>query len=157
MSIKLTKRVASKLLHRGKNAIKINAAAIKDANEAITRLDVKNLIEQKKIIVKPKKKNMSRYGKELNKKREKGRRRGKGSRKGTQKVRKGFTYAKEIRAQRRILKALKKEGKINNEAFKHFYALSKGGTFSTKLSLINHIKGTGVQITDEEVEKLRHM
>ncbi|MEM3476772.1 MAG: 50S ribosomal protein L19e [Candidatus Micrarchaeaceae archaeon] len=156
MSIKLTKRIASSIMHRGVSAIKIAAGSEKNASEAITRSDVKELIKSNKIYAVKAKKNISRYGKELNKKREQGRRRGKGSKKGTKKTRLGFKYIKEIRAQRRILSSLKAEKIIDNEAYKRFYALSKGGSFPTKLSLINHIRSKGFKISDEQAEALRH-
>jgi len=156
MSVKLTKRAASSIMRRGRSAIKIAAGSEKNASEAITRSDVRELIKSGKIYAVKAKKNVSRYGKELNKKREQGRRRGKGSRKGTKKTRQGSKYIKEIRAQRRILRLLKADKTIDNKAYKRFYALSKGGSFPTKLSLINHIRSKGFNISDEQVEVLRH-
>ncbi len=67
-------------------------------------------------------------------------------------------YKKKVRAQRRILSALKTEKTIDNENYKKFYRLVKGGTFQTKISLINHIKSQGVPAKPtRRTEQLRHI
>lgn len=103
-----------------------------------------------------KRKNLSIRGKELKSKRHKGRSRGTGRKRGTYKARIGRTYPKRVRAQRRVIKALKADSTINNEQFKTFYALVKGGTFSNKAQLINHMINKGVKIDDERYNKLKH-
>ena len=157
MSIKLTKRVAANILKRGVSSIRIKSDAIEDAGKAITREDVRALIKNGRVYALKEKENISMYSKVLKEKRAKGRRRGKGRKKGTRKARGMMTYQKKVRAQRRILSELKKEKAINNEMFKKFYALVKGGSFQTKMTLINHIKSKGVSITDEQMNKLKHI
>ncbi len=156
MSIKLTKRIAFSVMGRGESAIKIKKDSIEDAKKAITREDVKALISKGAVYALQEKHNLSRYGKSLKKKRAVGRSRGPGRKKGTYKARTGMLYKRKVRAQRRIISALKEQGVIDNELFKRFYALVKGGTFATKVQLINHIKGTGVKIDEEMFNKLRH-
>jgi len=157
MSIKLTKRVASDLMKRGVSSIRIKNDAFADASKAITRDDVRALIKDGKIYALKPKHNISARGKLLNIKRSKGRRRGIGSRKGTRKARKGVEYKKLVRAQRRVIKSLKSEKLITNDVFKKFYALVKGGTFTSKVTLLNYIRSTGVQLDDEKFNKLRHI
>jgi len=157
MSIKLTKRVAALLLKRGESSIRIKNDAFADAAKAITRDDVRALIKDGKIYALQQKHNISARGKLLNIKRSKGRRRGPGSRKGTRKARQGLEYKKLVRGQRRVIKSLKAENLITNDAFKRFYALVKGGTFTSKVTLLNYIRNTGVQIDDEKFNKLRHI
>lgn len=157
MSIKLTKRTAAIILKRGVSSVRIKHDALEDAQKAITREDVRALIKNGRVYALKEKENLSIYSKILKEKRSKGRRRGKGKKKGTRKARGMATYQKRIRAQRRILSELKKEKAINNEMFKKFYALAKGGSFQTKMILINHIKSRGVSITDEQLEKLKHI
>ena len=157
MSIKLTKRTAASTLKRGKSSIRIKHDALEDAGKAITREDVRALIKNGRVYALKEKENISVYSKILKDKRAKGRRRGKGRKKGTRKARGTMTYQKKVRAQRRILAELKKEKAINNEMFKKFYALVKGGTFQTKMILINHIKSRGVNLTDEQMNKLKHI
>lgn len=81
MSVKLTRRVASELLKRGESAVKIKPDALKDAEKAITREDVRNLIKSGNIYATKAKHNISAYSKVLREKRKKGRRRGMGRRK----------------------------------------------------------------------------
>ncbi len=156
MSIKFTKRAAALILRRGVNSIRIQDGALEDAQKAITKEDVRALIKSGKVYAIKANSTLSLHGKELKEKRHAGRARGPGRRKGTRKARKGMTYKKKVRAQRRILKALKKSSEIDNTMFKRYYALVKGGNFQTKLSLINHIRTT-VKMTDERVEELKKL
>lgn len=156
MTIQLTKRLAARLLKRGVNAIKIKEISYKEASKAITGEDVRTLIKNGSIYTIKKKKNLSLHGKELHKKRLKGARRGIGKKKGTLKARTGRTYPQHIRAQRRIIKILKSDNTINNEQFKKFYKLVKGGTFTTKSHLINYIIHTGVSIDEKRFNELKH-
>ncbi len=157
MSVKLTKRVASSLLKRGRNSIRIKEDAIETATKAITREDVRDMIKKGEVYAKPKKKVQSLYGKLLSKKRKKGRARGPGRKRGTLKARTGDLYIKKIRAQRRIIKKMKEDKIIDNQVFKKFYALAKGGSFNSKASLLNHMRGDGVKIDDEMYNKLKHV
>lgn len=156
MSIKLTKRTASLIMHRGMSSVRIKPTAIEDATKAITREDVRALIKNGSIYAIKEKHNASRYGKELRIKRNAGRKRGKGKRKGTTKARTATGYVKKVRAQRRILEKLKSEKSITNEMYKELYALVKGGTFQTKASLLNHIRSKGLSIDDTTYNKLKH-
>ncbi|MGC8647676.1 MAG: 50S ribosomal protein L19e [Candidatus Micrarchaeia archaeon] len=157
MGIKTTKRMASELLGRGMSSIRIKPSAIEDARKALTKDDVRSMISKGNIYAIKPKHNLSIYSKVLNKKRSKGRRRGMGRRKGTLKARIGKRYPKKIRAQRRVLKALKEDKTIDNNTFKTLYRLVRGGNFASKLTLLNHIKAMGIEISDERFEKLRHM
>lgn len=156
MSIKLTKRAASSIMKRGVNSIRIADGALEDAKKAITKEDVRELIKSGKVYAIKEKRNLSLHGQELGEKRRAGRARGKGRRKGTMKARGGLAYKKKVRGQRRILKALKKSGEIDNAMFKRYYALVKGGTFQTKLSLINHIR-TAVKMDDGRAAELKKL
>jgi Ribosomal protein L19E len=157
MSIELTKRIAARSLKRGVNAIRIKDTARADASKAITTDDVRVLLKNGNVYAIPKKKNLSKRGKERNVKKAKGRGRGPGRKRGTYKARTGRRYPKKVRAQRRVLKELKSSKSITNEQFKRFYSLVKGGTFGSKAQLLNNIMGTGVQIDGERFEKLKHM
>lgn len=157
MSIKLTRRVASDIMRRGKRSIRIKPSALDDAKKAITRDDVKDMIKKGSIYAIVEKHNISKYGKELKKKRAEGRKRGPGKKKGTKKSRSTANHMKRMRSQRRILAALKSDKTIDNEQYKEFYALVKGGTFQTKATLLNHIKSKGVELSPERLEKLKHI
>ncbi len=157
MTIKLTKRVAALLLDRGVSSIRIKDTGIADAEKAITREDVRTLIKKGDVYAVAEKSNISTYGKLLKVKRAQGRSRGTGRKRGTIKARKSIEYKKKIRAQRRVLLALKADKTINNDLFKEFYRLVRGGTFQSKASLLGHIRDEGVAINDERFQKLKHI
>jgi large subunit ribosomal protein L19e len=158
MSVKFTRRVAGEILERGVSKIRIKPDAVPEAKKAITRDDVRVLIKNGSIYAVKAKHNISAYSKVLHEKRQKGRRRGQGRRKGTTAARGGLLeYKKKIRGQRRVLHALKEEKLIDNLKFKRYYALVKGGNFSTKASLLSHIKNDGVTINEEKSNQLRHL
>ena len=157
MSIKLTRRIAAQIMKRGESSVRIKPDFTADAKKAITREDVRAMIESGSVYVIKPKHNLSAYSKVLKKKRMQGRRRGPGRRKGTSKARGTLEYPKKVRGQRRVIKALKADGTIDNEQFRKYYALVKGGTFASKASLISHIRNDGVAIDDDKAAKLRHM
>ncbi|MEM3227485.1 MAG: 50S ribosomal protein L19e [Candidatus Micrarchaeaceae archaeon] len=157
MSIKFVRRAASYIMNRGESAIRIKPSALADAKKALTKEDVRDMIKKGNIYAIKKKKNISIYGKLLQEKRSEGRSRGPGRKRGTFKARAGETYAKKVRGQRRILKALKHDNTIDNQTFRKLYSLVKGGTFSSKVTLLHHIRSIGITIDDAKFEKLRHM
>ena len=157
MSIKFTKRAAASILGRGINSIRIKDSDKEAIGKAITRDDVRDLIKKGSVYAIVAKKNLSLHGKEHDLKKRKGRRIGRGRRKGTFKARQGIPYKQKIRAQRRLISKLKEEGALNNEQFNMLYALVKGGTFTSKITLLNRIKSEGITLSDENIEKLRHI
>ncbi len=157
MSIELTRRIAARELGRGESKVRIKKDGLEDAVKAITADDVRAMIKSGKIYAVPEKHNVSFRSKAIRVKKMKGRKRGPGSRRGTTKARMSVDYKKRIRGQRRVLKILKRDKTIDNETFKRFYLLVKGGTFANKGSLINHIKSTGINLTDERAKELRHV
>jgi large subunit ribosomal protein L19e len=157
MSVRFTKRAAASLMGRGETSIRIKEGSVADAEKAITTEDVRDMIKKGLVYAIAKKRNLSLNGKSNEKQKRKGRRMGAGKRKGTIKARAGVPYKQRVRAQRRLLARLKDDKALNNEQFKMLYALVKGGTFSNKITLLNRIRSEGIQITDENLEKLRHI
>ncbi len=156
MSIELTRRIAARVLDRGESKVRIKKDALEDAKKAITADDVRILVKEGKVYAIPEKHNVSLRSKIVRLKKIQGRKRGPGSRRGTAKARMSVDYKKRIRGQRRVLKALKEGKTIDNETFKRFYLLVKGGTFASKGSLISHIKSTGIKLDENAEKELRH-
>ncbi|MGC8676253.1 MAG: 50S ribosomal protein L19e [Candidatus Micrarchaeia archaeon] len=154
MTIKFAKRVASEMLERGESSIRIKQSSLDDANKALTRDDIRKLIEQGSIYALPAKHNLSRHGKLLKLKRAKGRKRGYGKRRGTYKARAGITWERKVRSQRLLLKRLKELGKLDNKTFRRFYGLVKGASFPDKRSLLLHLADEGVRVSDEELKQI---
>lgn len=157
MSIKLTKRIAADIMGRGLSSVRIKEGATAEAQKAITRADVRELVKNGSIYAIKEKENLSLHSQMLREKRMKGRRRGQGKRRGSIKARGAMPYKQKIRAQRRVLAELKGSKEIDNITFKKFYALVKGGIFPSKQSLLFRLKTEGVKLDDARMEKLRHV
>ncbi|MEM3791189.1 MAG: 50S ribosomal protein L19e [Candidatus Micrarchaeaceae archaeon] len=151
MSIKFAKRAAAKILKRGESAIRVAPDKLKDVEGAITKEDVWELVKKGAIYAINPKKNLSKRSKERKKKNWK---RGPGSRKGSKNARMGRVWEKKVRAQRRLLKELKKRNVINNDTFKKFYLQVKGNAFPDKASMILHLREGGAKISEEVIKEI---
>lgn len=114
----------------------------KEVEEALTREDIKRLIN-KGLITKIQKKGTSRLGaKKTREQKKKKRRKGPGSRKGSVGARKKKKelWMKRIRALRRLLKELRDQGKIEKKTYTKLYLMAKGNMFRSKKHLLNYLK-----------------
>jgi|TARA_B100000959_G_C14510097_1_gene430979 large subunit ribosomal protein L19e len=131
MSFKTQKRLAASLLHVGKGRVWLDPDDAEAISGAVTRSDVRGLINSGAVQPKPVK-GVSKYrARKLRIQRAKGRRSGQGKRSGT----KGARYPKKrrwistIRPVRRKLRELKDAGEINNIQYRKLYLMAKGGAF----------------------------
>ena len=122
----------------GESKIWIDPARIKDAQSAITRIDVKKLIKKGVIKKMP--------GKVKMPKEKKKRKRGTGSRKGSKHARlpKKRRWINTVRPLRRMLKELKESGQIDNRTYRRLYMLVKGGQFRNRSHLRIYMKQHGI-------------
>ena len=120
----------------------------------MTREDVRALIKNGSLVVLKEKKNPSINAKLLRIRRQKGRGRGPGHRKGTRKARQGELWIKKVRAQRLLLKELRKRGKIDKQTFNTYYMLIKGNSFAHKAALLLHLGEEGIKVSPEELEEI---
>ncbi len=157
MSIQFAKRAAAQILKRGRSAIRILPGNVSDAEKALTKDDIRRLIEKGSIYAVKEKHNASARSKMLKKARESGRRRGIGRRRGTDKARVGSgVWEKKVRSQRRLLKELKLMKKVDNKTFNEFYKHVKGNQYATKANLLLQLREHGVSITEEEVKAINN-
>ena len=154
MSIQFAKRAAAHILKRGKTAIRILPGSVSDAEKALTKDDIRRLIEKGGMYAIKEKHNASSRSKKLKKARASGRRRGIGRRRGTDKTRIGRTWEKKVRSQRRLLKELKLMKKIDTKTFNEFYGHVKGNVYATKANLLLQLREQGMNITEEEVKAI---
>ncbi len=154
MTIKFAKRVASELLRRGVNSIRISSTSLADAEKAITRDDVRRLIGSGGIMALKAKHNASSRSKVLREKRSEGRRRGPGRRRGTRKARQGIGWEKKVRSQRIFLKKLKAMKKIDTAQFNALYGQIKGNVYANKAALLIHLGDQGIRLSDEELKRI---
>jgi len=138
MKVSVQKRLAASVLKCSPKRVQLAPDRLPDIKEAITKADIRALISEG-LIVKEQKKGVSRA--RANHKaaqRRKGLQRGPGKRKGkkTAIVSRKESWMAKIRAQRKLLLDLKKNGLLNAEDYKNLYRKSKGGFFRNR----RHIK-----------------
>ncbi|MCX8166616.1 MAG: 50S ribosomal protein L19e [Candidatus Micrarchaeota archaeon] len=139
MNIKRAKTLVKRMLGVGSNRVKIKDT--KKVKESITADDLRSLIKQKVIVIDEKKGNTRIRGKVNQLQREKGRRRGRGNRRGTLNARANLKqqWIQRVRSQRKLIKELKKENKIDAKVYKKLYYMIKGNYFKSKSSIITYI------------------
>ena len=142
MSIKTTIRIASRVIGAGTSRIMIMDP--KAAKDALTADDVRELIKEGAIKVRPKA-GVGR-GKAARKqsRKEEGRRRGEGSRKGKKfaKTPSKDRWMEKVRSQRLLLSRLKP--RLKKGAYRDTYLQIKGNAFKTKKELLAHLVGKGL-------------
>ncbi len=151
MDLSTKRKMAADILDCGRNKVWIDPERQGDVNEAITKSDVRRLIQ--KGVIKEKKKNGQSRGRtrKIMKQKKKGRRKGHGKRKGSKKNRKE-KWITRIRAQRKLLKSLREEDKIDRPNYNKLYRKCKGGRFNSKKQLKEYIKKEDMLIKGEEIE-----
>ncbi len=155
MGMKFARRAAAEILKRGQSAVRIKPEAALDAEKALTREDIKRLVQKGDIYALKEKHNKSEGAKLLKKARSEGRSRGTGSRRGTRKARVGRSvWEKKVRSQRRLLKELKGMNKIDKATFTKFYRLIKGNQYATKANLLLQLREHGATISEQDVKQI---
>lgn len=139
--LKSQRRMAAEVLDVGENRVRIDPDETDRVEEAITRQDIRNLIESGAIEKKDKKGNSRGRAREDRKQKAKGRRQGQGKRKGKKTARKDDKekWMEKIRAIRSRLKQMKEEELSNDEYWK-LYDMAKGGFFRDTKHLENHVE-----------------
>lgn len=148
MTFRTQKRLSAELLGVGENRVVFDSEKLDEIKEAITREDIRLLINSGAIFKKPvKSTSRGRFRKRLIQKR-KGRRKGMGRRKGTYNARnsKKNVWMSKVRTQRRFLKDLRAKSVISKEQFKEFYGKIKGNFFRSKSHLRLYLEKIGVKM-----------
>jgi len=128
----LQKKLAAKVMKCGVNRVWIDPKNEK-VSQAITRRDIRRFIKEgiiKKVPTKKKKKLKAKKQQKT------------GSRKGTWKARLGkkTRWLKVVRPQRKLLKELKNDKKINVNVYRKTYRLIKGNQFKSKAHLLTYLR-----------------
>jgi large subunit ribosomal protein L19e len=135
----LNKRIlAAHVLGVGKDRLWFDMDRAEDIKAAITREDIRVLIREGVIRLKPVKGVSRSRAKQIAKQKSKGRKRGHGSRKGTAKARKPAkeTWMEKIRSQRKMFNEFLESEIITKGTYSMLRLKAKGGFFRTK----RHIK-----------------
>jgi|GEM_PF-494522 large subunit ribosomal protein L19e len=131
MTIATVRRLAADIFNVGENKIRINPESIKDAEGALTRADVKNLIEKGVVTKKP------NAGRASTKKRF---RRGHGHRKGSSTINSKEVWMMKVRAQRKFLNMLLSTGAVDKKSRGALYGKVKSGIFRNKKAFLLYLK-----------------
>lgn len=146
MDLSNQRRIASQILKCGVNRVYIDPNRLEDTADAITRSDVRTLIDSGAIYARQKK-GVSRGRAEHNiAQRRKGRQTGHGSRRGKKGARKPTKqrWMQSIRPIREKLKQLRDEGKIDTQTYRRYYLQAKGGVFKSRPHLESHMRAAGI-------------
>ncbi|VVC03657.1 50S ribosomal protein L19e [Candidatus Bilamarchaeum dharawalense] len=131
MTIATVRRLAADIFNVGENKIRISPDGLKDAEGALTRSDVKSLIEKGVVTKKP------NLGRASTKKRF---RRGHGHRKGSSTINSKEVWMMKIRAQRKFLNLLLSTGAVKNKDRRILYSKLKSGIFRNKKAFLLYLK-----------------
>ena len=135
------RRLASKVLECGLDRVWLNPEAREEITAAITREDIRGLIEKGTIKIKPVRGISRGRARALAAKRNYGHCKGQGSRKGKKGARtsKKEQWIKKIRALRRRLKELRAEGMLDKSVYCRLYRKAKGGEYRSVSHLNSHL------------------
>ena len=135
------RRLAADVLDVGKNRVWFDPGAQDEIVDAITREDIRELVDQGIIRAKDKQGNSRGRARERNAKRSYGHRKGPGSRRGKAGGRQNRkdAWKDSIRAQRRTLRELRDDGDLTPSQYRDLYNKARGGEFDSVRRLLNYI------------------
>lgn len=146
MNLETQKRLAADILDVGKGRVWIDPDRMTEVSTAITREDVRGLIEDGAIKAKPKKSVSRSRARDRQEQREKGRQNGPGTRKGAKGGRRSGKreWMGKVRSLRRMLKELRDDGTIDSSLYRKLYRQVKGGSFRSKAHLKTYLEEKGI-------------
>ncbi len=148
MRLTLQKRLAAQLLKCSQKKIQIDETRLEEAKEAITKRDVRGLIQDKAIVKKDTNEQSKVRARKKQAQKRKGKQKGAGKRKGTANARsnKKDEWKAKVRLQRELIKSLKVKEKMDNKTYRTLYNKIGGGFFRSR----RHLK---LYITERELAK----
>ena len=136
--LNVQRRLAAQILKCGENRIRFDPVHLEDIKEAITKSDIRGLINNG-LISKNRLLNTSRFWARKHKmQKSHGKQKGPGSRKGKKTARNNpkRVWINKIRLQRNFIKSLRDSNSIKSEDYHEIYMKCKGGFFRS----IRHLK-----------------
>ncbi|MDR0913475.1 MAG: 50S ribosomal protein L19e [Methanobrevibacter sp.] len=142
MNLRTQKRLAASVLKVGENRVWIDPRQLGDVSKAISRENIKELIDRNVIKAKPKTGISSFRSKKLAEQKRKGKRKGRGSVKGAKHARnpKKKAWMTTIRALRKDLKSMREAEEIDPTTYRKLYRMAKGGAFRSKSYMKNYAR-----------------
>jgi len=142
MDLLYQKRLAARILKCGINRVYFDPGRLEDISEAVTRADIKVLINSGAIMSRQKAGISTGRKHYLEAQKAKGRRTGQGSRKGTRYARltRKDMWINIIRPIRKKLAELRKEGQLTRAQYREIYMHAKGGMFKDCQHMLEHLR-----------------
>jgi len=136
------KRMAADVLDVGKNRVWLDPERQGDIAEAITRDEIRDLVDEGAIRDKQKKGNSRGRARERQQKRSYGHQKGHGSRKGKAGGRQNEKdeWRSRIRAQRNFLREQRDDGSLDRSTYRDLYDKASGGEFDSVADLQRFIE-----------------
>lgn len=140
--LRAQKRLAADVLDVGENRVWLDPEAQDELAEAITREDIRELIDEGIVRAKPAQHNSRGRARERADKRAYGHKKGPGSRKGKAGAREDGKdrWRRKARAQRQVLRELRDDGTITPAQYRELYNKSRGGEFPDVRRLLNYVE-----------------
>lgn len=145
------RRMAASLLKCGIHRVWMDQDRLEEIARAVTKDDIRVLINGKAIKAKQKKGISSGRKKYAANQKKKGRQKGYGSRKGAKYARfpRKRQWIRTIRPLRAYLKDLRNDGSLSPSLYQKYYRKAKGGEFRSRRHLYTHLISDGI-IKQEE-------
>ena len=146
------KRMASEILKCGVNRVWIDPTTEDEVQECLTRGDIRTAIDSGMIKAKPKSGTSRGRIRYAAKQKASGKRKGPGSVKGTANARAPAKrkWIQTIRPIRDELKQLRADGKISPSVYRLYYRKAKGGSYTSRRNLKQHMIADG-NLKEEEI------
>lgn len=146
MKLNQKKETIARMLGVGKDRVFIDSTKLKEVKEAITKADLRSLVN-KGLILKKNSRGIARF--RVRKRallKRAGRTKGIGKRKGKKTARTSpkRSWIIKIRNQREILRIIKEKKLISSKVYRQLYYMAKGGFFKSKRHLRNYIEERGL-------------
>ncbi|WP_440764624.1 50S ribosomal protein L19e [Natronorubrum sp. DTA7] len=138
------KRLAADVMDVGQNRVWLDPDAQSEIAEAITRDEIRDLVDEGRIQADDASGNSRGRARERNKKRAYGHQNGPGKRRGKKGARQNEKdeWQNKIRAQRRKLRELRDSGELTPTQYRQLYKKAGGGEFRSVQYLLNYIDET---------------
>jgi large subunit ribosomal protein L19e len=139
--LRAQRRLAADVMDIGKSRVWFDPGEQEEIADAITREDIRDLVDRGVIQAKEAKGNSRGRARKRDEKRAYGHRKGPGSRRGKAGARRDSKedWTDDIRAQRRVLRDLRDEGEISRSEYRELYSKASGGEFRSVRYLRNYI------------------
>ena len=140
--LRAQRRLAADVLDVGENRIWLDPAAQGEIAQAITREEIRELVDEGFIRAEDARGNSRGRARERNRKRAYGHKKGPGKRKGTAGARQNSKteWQDTIRAQRRTLRELRDSGELTPTEYRELYRKAGGGEFRSVRYLMNYVE-----------------